>query len=218
MSTIVGRRKTAMEQRNAPKLPPIRNRYDFWYLADPWAWEFNTDDLADGHSGWLPRLGRMNLIPGVGGIGPQGQVDGAILARQREGWQVIRPDDHRLGEYMNYTQRLPSRGKTPVWASIFESVKMVGRRPVWADDDDAFRRFRRYLVDSGIVPDITDEVRDGLIDEIENRLEQHRGRLIANPNNPALARRIEATEKRIQTMRGIAPEPPKPKRTRRAKS
>lgn len=219
MATILGKRAVAQQSHDAPRVPPIRNRFNFFFTAHPWKWEYSPEDKAAGHSGWLPKLGRLNLIPGVGGVGPHGEVDLAIVAAQRRGNVVIMPSDTRLGPYRMYTQTFPTRGKTTVYGSIFDSVSVIGNRASWKFDDAAYREFRRHLITSGIVPDITEDVIEALVDDARSRLEQHRGRLIANPNNPALALRIEAAEERIRLMEGGDPKPAeKPKRTRRTKA
>jgi hypothetical protein len=155
----------------------------------------------------------MNLIPGVNGITDGGNIDLAVVGNQRQGWSVIFPTDARLGaSYMNYTQQFPSRGKTRVWASIFDSVTTIGNRAIWKHDDDGYRAFLRFLVDSGIVPDIEDAVRENEVDDRRTMLEQSRGRLAAQPNNPALARRIEIAEAKLMRMAGDPEPQPKPKR------
>lgn len=212
MGTIIGRRIEAQQAEHAERVPPTRNRYQFYFMSHPWRWAFDREDLDAGGDGWLPSLGRLNRIPGVGGINATGGTDLAAVQAQRAGWSVIFDTDPRLGNYAQYVQEFPTRGKVGVYGSLFDSVSIIGNRAIWKHDDEGFRVFRRYLVDKGIVAPITEEIREQRIDDARSRLEQMRGRLAAHPNNPALARRIELAEEQIGLMLGepeAAPEPPK---------
>lgn len=215
MGAILGSRTKPQQETGAVLLPKIRNRHRFLYTAHPLRWEWVAEDAAAGNDGWLPILGRINLIPGVGGVGAQGQTDLAIVQAMKDGWIAIHPSDARLGPYKHYTQSWPSKGRTKVWGSIFDSVSVIGGRARWSHDEAAYRAFRRHLIDSGTIPAIEPEIRDDLIEQAEAKLERMRGRLAANPQNPALSTRIDARRALVEGMRAeLAPPKPKPKRKR----
>lgn len=224
MGAILGQPATPEQTGTQAKLPPIRNRWRFLYRWHPTRWEFSPDDLADGGDGWLPQLSQLNITPGAGGVADNGNTDLAIVQAQRDGWQIIRPDHPKLKQsaFANYLHKFPSRGRSPVWASMFESVNMVGNRAIWKGDPEAFRRFRRYLVDSGIVGPIDPLIKEEKVDDIKLKLDRMLERHASSGgNNPRRAKDIERWQKVVDLLDGTAAEPepePKPKRSTRSKS
>ena len=208
MPTILGKRAEPTDALHAPKLPKIRNRYRFLYMAHPHRWLFDEADYDAGHDGWLPSLGRLNVSPGVGGVRDGNQMDLALVQRAQAGWQVIPGEDPRLGDYRHYTQRFPAEGRNPVWGSIFDSVKVLGGKVLWKHDDDAYRAFRRHLIEAMVVPAMDPDVRDQFVDQERATIEQMEGRLAVNPNNPALAQRIKERKRRLSKMDGTHRRPP----------
>lgn len=223
MGAIVGKRATPETGHNVEALPKIRNRFRFLYMAHPHRWVFDAEDIKEGGDGWLPDLGQLNLSPGVGGVKEGGVIDLAIVSAQRSGWTVISDNDPRLGEYRNYLQKFPTQGKTEVWASVFESVRLIGNRPSWKPDVVAFRQFRRHLVASGIVPPMDPAVREAKIDDVRGEVDRMQGRLAAGAHNPALADRVRRRQALLDGMQSAEvaePEvPPTPRpRTRAPKA
>lgn len=205
MAAIVGKRTSSETGLTAQRLPKIRNRFRFILMAHPFRWEFDEADFDAGNDGWLPVLGRLNISPGVGGVGDGNVIDLALVSRAKDGWQVLREEDPRLGKYRNYTQRFPASGKASVWGSIWDAVRVIGGRAVWSHDDDGYREFRRFLVDSGIVQPLDEGVREIHEQAAMNRLEAMIGRLAANHRNTGLSQKIKMRQNRVAKMTGEAP-------------
>lgn len=208
MAQIVGQRSTPADSDALARLPAIRNRYRFLYLAHPFRWEFCVEEHELGRSGWLPDLGRLNLTAGAGGVTDGNVIDLALVQVMQRKWQVIREDDPRLGEFAQYCVKFPSRGRSAVWGSMFESVKLLGGRALWSHDDELYRDFRRHLLDSGIVDAPDQGVIDVLIEDRQTRLIGMEGQLAVNPTNSTLAARIGARRlvlDKMQSERTAAP-------------
>jgi hypothetical protein len=218
MGSIRGRRTTAETSGSALRLPPIRNRFKFVFKVHPLRWTWDADDAAEGNDGWLPEVSPFHITPGSGGVGDGDVTDLAFVQLARDGWQVIHPSDPKLGEYREYVQDFPTRGRNKVNASIFESVRMVGNKAIWKGDQEAWRAFRRHLLDSGIVAPIDEAVRESLTDDLALRLDRMRERLAsAGGKHPRLERDIERLSAMLDGMQGQATEPkPAPKRRRKA--
>lgn len=212
MGAILGQKSDGGSRHNAEALPPIRNRFRFILQHHPFRWYFVESVFDDGGDGWVPSLGRLNITAGVNGIGDNLDTQLAEAGAMRRKWQMIREGDKRLPEADRfYTQKFPTRGKTVVWGSVWDSVKVIAGRAMWRFDAEGYLRFRLMLLELGIVPPLEDDVRDMLIDDKSTQLDRMNGRLAANPNNGGLAGRIERAETLLGKMRGIRPEPEAPK-------
>lgn len=213
MGAIVGKRASKESGDKAELLPIHRTRFRYLYQFHPLRWYYDEADAAEGNDGWLPVLGQLNISPGVNGVADGNVIDAAVLRNQRDGWTIIDDHDKRLGEFSDYMQRFPARGPA-VWASIFESVRVVGNRAMWSFDADRYRRFLRHLVDKGIVPQIDDAIREAKVDDLRAQIEGMEGRLANSAHNPALENRIGIKKRLLAGMLGEAPPATKRRRSK----
>lgn len=201
MATVLGRRSGPQDRTEQARVPRgVRNRYKFLLQAHPHRWAWYPEDADAGHDGWLPLLGRIQLTPGCNGVGDGNVATLAMVRAAEGGWLVLLPSDPRLGKYRYYTQGFPGGGRNGVYASIWDSVRIVGNRAIWSFDDKGYREFLRFLVDSGIVPPIDSAVRDGLVADARSRLERMESRLATGAHNPSLATKVGALTERIDLM------------------
>lgn len=202
MPAIVGKRSSSASPEHVHRLPKIRNRFKRIYQSHPFRWTFDKTDFLAGGDGWLPVLGAIQITPGSGGVGDHNDTTLALVRANKVGWNVIHENDPRLKDFGFYNVRMPSNGKTAVYCSIFESVKVLGNKVIWSHDPVAYRKFLRFLISSGIVPPMDDAVREMEIDDKRTVLDRMQGRLSANPNNPTLASKVRNTIELMAMMEG----------------
>lgn len=203
MGAILGQRSSANSKRNQESLPKIRNKFPFIFQAHPFRYYFDEADFDAGNDGWLPALGRINVSPGVGGVGDGNVTTMAEVKAADKQWVVLKEGDPRLGPYAFYTQRFPSAGRSAVYGSIWDSVKLLGGKVLWQFDEKGYREFLRYLVDSGVVPAIDENVKEMMTDDKRTKLDRMEGRLSANPNNSSLALKVKKLATKIAKQEGV---------------
>lgn len=169
-------------------------------------WEFTEE------SGFLPRLTRYAVVPGLNGTDEHGNdaslragilSKGAILIDRYDERLLVEgesPDDdsHQFYDYVRFFETEDGRkyhvepGETPT---------ITARRTiVW--DKDAGRRgfeaFRKHILDAGIVDPMTEPAWRDMEVQQEAVVERLRRSVAKNPH---LTPRMEAAEKRLEAMR-----------------
>ena len=152
-------------------LPTHRHRPQsrFVYVVYPKSWEYDTEH------GFIPVMRRLTAKPGANGVDGRGNLTKAVAAATQKGGTYIDPKDTRLGPYVDYVQYFDcdNGGK---WYVDFCSKATVlsSGEIIWNTKEAApeFARFRRHLVDAGIVPPMIPEVFQWLLTREQNRAQQ----------------------------------------------
>ena len=214
MSAIIGQRVTESSALESDKLPrSVRARPRFWYIVHPHCWAFDGGE-------WLPLPSKMSLDPGCNGVTDGGGTDLAVAQLNRNGWQIVRPNDPRLGDWQWYVQEVPKQGRGRVYTSVFDEASVVGSRVFWDHDDEGWRDFRRHLVASGICEPITRQVFDLEVDKQRSAVDRLEGRAASMPHNQVVTSRLVRERERLDSMLSARPahlDEAKPKRSRRRK-
>lgn len=178
-------------------LPTHRQRPQarFVYIVYPKSWEY------DPAFGFVPVLRRLVAKPGANGVDGRGSLSKPVASAIQKGGTYIDPKDTRLGEYMDYVQYFDTDtgGK---WYVDFcaKATVLASGEIIWnaAEAAKEFGKFRRHLVDAGIVPAMIPEVYDWLINREENAAQQLLARADASPH---LMQRYERQIAKIDNMR-----------------
>ena len=199
MSAIIGQRVTETNSSEAQKLPrSTKSRARFWYMVHPHCWSFDAGE-------WLPVPSKLHLDPGCNGVTDGGGTDLAVAQVNRNGWQVVRPNDARLGEFKWYVQEVPKQGRGRVYTSVWDEASIVGGRVFWDHDDEGWRAFRRHLVDSGICAPMNKQVYQLEIHKQEGRVERLEGSAATAPHNQVIAARLLKERERLDAMIAAKP-------------
>jgi hypothetical protein len=214
MSAIIGQRVTETNALESEKLPrSVRARPRFWYIVHPHCWSFDGGE-------WLPTPSKMSLDPGCNGVSDGGGTDLAVAQLNRNGWQIVRPNDPRLGDWQWYVQEVPKQGRGRVYTSVFDEASVVGSRVFWDHDDEGWRDFRRHLVTAGICEPVTRQVFDLEVDKQRSAVDRLEGRAASMPHNQVVTSRLVRERERLDSMLSARPahlDEAKPKRSRRRK-
>ena len=216
MSAIIGQRVTDSSASEQSKLPRnVKPRARFWFMLHPHCWAFDAGE-------WLPVPSKLHLDPGCNGVTEGGGTDLAVAQANRNGWQIIRPNDERLGDYKWYVQEVPKQGRGRVYLSVWDEASMVGGRVFWDHDDEGWRAFRRHLVESGICPPMSKQVHQLEIHKQQSRVERLEGSAASAPHNMVVAGRLKRETERMAEMVAATPthltdEKPKARRKVRGK-
>jgi hypothetical protein len=150
MATILGKRDTVSPTQSGGGMIPHteKARPPFFFMTHPRSWSYVPEEGV-----WLPRLKRHRIDPGVNSITSQRNPATAYTEREQHGFTVIKPMSPALGEFRGYVQRLPYAGNGTFCLSIFETVEVMPGGHVFIEQDaEEFARFRRFVIDAGIVP------------------------------------------------------------------
>lgn len=189
-------------------LLPLKPSPRFYYMAHPSRWE--CVEGADGWE-WLPRLGKMKLTPGVGGVrqgrGRHGQIDDTLarMHKEKNGWILIPYEVIEGGYCWSYQGK---RGT--VHLSRWNNPKMVGNQVLMQTDTAGFNAFRRGLVENGHIAPPDPEMLELLMDR-QTKENNERG---GKAHIPAIAVQLKAGEDRLEGMKAAAPKAGKRKRKR----
>ena len=208
MPAIVGTRVTQEQRHDAVKVPArVKREPPFLFTFHPFRWQF-----TDGE--WTPILGKLRIDPGVNGVSDTGGTDLAVAGFMRRGWLVIQPSDERLGEFKNYSQRLPHARGGSSHMDVFITCEIEAGRLFITEGGAEYKRFLRHLVTSGIVPAISDNIKALKLAEQRSAVERLEGRLAVNPSNQVAAGKLTVARKRLEAMQAGSKPPaaPKPKR------
>lgn len=213
MSAIIGQRVTDTAISEQSMLPRnVKARARFWFMVHPHCWSFDGGE-------WLPTPSKLHLDPGCNGVTEGGGTDLAVAQANRNGWQVIRPNDARLGDYKWYVQEVPKQGRGRVYLSIWDEASIVGGQVFWDHDDEGWRDFRRHLVDAGICPPMSKQVYQLETHKQQSRVERLEGSAATAPHNMVVAGRLKRETERLEAMMAAQPKhlsdaPKKRKRVR----
>jgi len=232
-------RRTTSPEKSQDKMPHgPDNRYFPWeYMHHGNSWECVPvlDEAGEetGNYEWLPVVKPFHWHPGVNGVknGPKGSdspdPDQARGKMAREGWHFIPWDAFPGGYIVEYDGQ---RGT--VYADVWMAPYVHGHGPRavvnWeregpdcpaiAEDGISFNAWRRSLVTSGLVPEITRLAMARRIKIQENRLDR---RIMQAANMPSarVQEKAAQAEEVLQAMKASAPEPvTRPQGRRRAGS
>ena len=210
MAAIVGKRGTQQESPDSPKLPArTKSVAPFMYMYHPHRWQYVVDTGE-----WLPLLGKLKLDPGVGGGNDSRGTDLAVAQRTRQGWQIIRPSDERLGKFRWYVQKIPKQGKGSVHCDVTESVEVVGGRAFWNEGGEAGRKFLRYIIETGIVPPINDRIRKLKIEQQRQVVDRLSSAVASSPHNQVLIARLDQANAMLLGMEAPTAKPKQGKATK----
>ena len=210
MAQVIGERVTRAERHDALKLPArYKKNKPFLYMSHPLCFEF---DEATGD--WLPQLSKMYLDPGVCGVADNGDISLAVAGATQRGWQIVQPSDGRLGEFVNYSQKLPHSAGGFSYEPIFKNIDIEAGKVFTTPRTEDFKAFRKHLVKSGVVPACTDNIKKLKTREQRALCERLEGRQANSPNNAALARRAAKAQALLAAMEGKpkARKPGRPKK------
>jgi len=198
MTQVIGEQVLQAERHDALKLPrSVKKRPPFLYKSHPLRFSFYAKTGE-----WLPDLAKMWIDPGVDGVADSGDITIALAGNTSRGWQIIQPSDERLGEFKNYSQKLPHISGGHSHIPIFMGIDVEAGRAFITPDTDRWVAFRRHLIASGIVPPCSENIRNLKTREQRALCERLEGRQSNSPNNAALARRSAKARALLDAMEG----------------
>ena len=186
-------------------------RPKFIYAHSPMSWEWSVE-----HERFLPRLKRINIMPGTSGIRKGAGGHAPMIANlQSQGWTVL-PDDMqviytdeggKLAKDTHYMVAYQGRRGT-TYADVWERPVVIGGGASasvdWSSlyDVDGFNAWRASLLDSGAVPPPNPAVLAGLV----QRQERRAGRRIndAHDGAPHVQRIVEGHQQTLSDMQEAA--------------
>ena len=143
---------------------PCDGNDKFVFVTHPRSWEFHQKH------GWIPRLKRIILTPGVNGCraGKHGAA-AALVAAEAEGFTripvtapvLVRNEDGKLEEEEGYRVRFDAKGRkagstAPYYAEVWATPSVIGdgstASVVWDHDIDARAATAKLWVERGLVP------------------------------------------------------------------
>ena len=208
---IQGKRLSAPEAADSTPLPrkqaPARPEWRFGFKPGSW-------DFQDATGDWLPQLAEVAYVPGVNGVralrpGADGRerVDAGPLHElwRRKGGFLIDPWDERLAEWKGYIQSVENDARQMVHFSVFESFVRVGNQVRWKSDQVEYSRFRRHMIEVGMIAPCDPEVKARAIEIQEDAVGGLRRRLGAAPAHSGIAMELRYAEARLQAMREERP-------------
>lgn len=150
--------------------PVVEPNCRFFFRHWPREWE--VEDV-DGKPEWLPSLAPHILKPGSGNIRtlspselhtPHRAYETAVMDARREGWIYIDPDTYVPSDCLppgvpdgGYLRELDcvskggAQGSRWVTAWTIPVKTLAGERQQWSFDRDLFNKWRKTLVDDGVV-------------------------------------------------------------------
>ena len=209
MGAIVGRpTKPQSAAIGSVALPARKARqlHQFVWKWHPkrWRWDEETHE-------WLPRLGQLKFDAGQQNVLENGNIGLAMATAQSHGWTIIQPSDERLGPWSDYMQELPVDNGRKAYAPIWKEYALEGGMVFESVDKDRMREFLRHLVRSGIVGDISPNIKSYHVRRFASRVSKAEAASAAQPHNGILmikAQKLRATFDAMQAG------PAKPKRRR----
>lgn len=187
----------AVQSRNGlpTHRPGQRPQARFVYVVFPKSWEY-----VDGF-GFLPVLRRLTAKPGANGVPGSGSLSKPVASAIQKGGTYIDPKDQRLGEYMDYVQYFDCQNGQKWYVDFCsKATVLTSGEIIWNTKESAieFAKFRRHIVDAGIIPAMLPEIFDWLISRAEGRAQQLLTRADASPH---LLKRYESEAGIVQSMR-----------------
>ncbi len=214
------------EDAGLPLRPGQHADPKFVYVHYPMGWDFCDDGqvlvgfekvkdengrdtgaelpLLEQFTGFLPKLSKINAIPGVNGVDDHGSMASPIAAAvDRKGGTYIPPKDNRLGIFKGYCAYYDVKGGGKHFVDAGVEIKVL-RNGVWLDNGNKtapwWNGFRKQILDSGMVEPMMVEVFDreiSLAEQLAEKLED----LSADGANKGMAARAERERGRVERMR-----------------
>lgn len=192
---------------------PGRPLPKFVYAAHPGAWEY-----VDKATGFLPRLKKIPLIPGVNGCrpGPNGHLP-VLASLARKGWTVIDESDvvirtdpnGNLVRDKGYLYKYPGK-RGAIYQDCWSHPSLIGYGPTaqvdWATQYDraGFDAWRAHLRDSGRVPAPTAGV---MAQALKLQTRRAARRIVdGHDGNPHVQAHVKREQQRLEDMRNAAAE------------
>lgn len=216
MSAIVGKQITEEHRSDGPMVPAgVRAREPFLYAVHPHKWPWDPK-----HGDHLPKLNRIPITPGCGGVDKDGNDSLLKAGLEDHDFVVIRANDPRLGKYKNYTYRVPHAGGANYVVSKFEmegkgSVESIAGSLYIDKDLDAERKFKLFLIRSGMIQPLNIRIRKHLIMQQEQRLTRVQGRA-ERSNSAALKIKLKREQALLEKMRAAYDQARNPRKASKA--
>jgi len=190
--TLRAPKRRAPQETRDPDLLPVgpRTRVGrrFIYVHYEGSWSF------DRELGWLPKLSRLSAVPGVNGVGDDGNLQRAINGATAKGGIIIRPEDPRLlrdgedpddAEFYRYGRYYECVNGELWWIEpgMEPTVTPTGRI-LWNDTIAArtVARMRAHIRDKGIVDPIHPLVVAEKVSDQQAKVEHLQQRAALNPH------------------------------------
>jgi len=219
MPAIIGQPAVPVSnQVGESKLPRKRaRRMKQWvYRWHPKRWHFYKDAGERGE--WLPRLGRIIFDAGQSNVQENNNITLAMASAQEQGWTIIRPNDERLGQYVNYMQSIPVEGGGSAFASRWKSYSIEGGMVFEDFDREGWYGFLRHLVAAGVVPPMSENIRNYHLRRHEERVEKAEASAANMPHNAMLQARAKRLRETHEAMAYKPNRPGRPKRPKKPKA
>lgn len=201
------KRQTPTETRDPDLLPVGRHTKvgrRFIYVHYENGWNFHRE------LGWLPKLSKLIAVPGVNGVGDDGSLTRAINGATAKGGTVIRPEDRRLlqdgedpeeAEFYQYGRYYDTTTGQRWWVAPGQepTISASGRDVRWNTDESAkvLDRFRRHLIDAGIIEPIHPLVIAEKVDHQRRKVDDLERRAALNPH---LAAKLKTAAELLDAM------------------
>ena len=187
---------------------PGRPNHKFVYAHSPTSWEY------DAELGYLPRLSKIPLRPGINGCrrGRNGHLP--VLSKLRaEGWTIIDENGpvkrcNDAGEVVDDTGYLMAweGRKGTIYADVWSTPSVYGNTIDWASqyDREGFRHYRAFLRDSGAIP----KAAPGVLAHIVKVQTRRANRRVAegHDGNPHIQKHVKREMGKLENMQTDAAE------------
>ena len=190
--TLRAPKRQAPTETRDPNLMPVNERTKvgkrFIYVHYESAWNFHMDH------GWLPKLSKLLAVPGVNGVGDDGNLQRAINGAAAKGGTVIHPNDKRLlvdgedpeeSEFYQYGRYFECVNGLKWWVEPGSTPTVTPTGKVFWDTERSipiFDLFRKHIRDSGIIEPIHPLMIVEKVAAQQARVESLQNRAALNPH------------------------------------
>lgn len=189
-----GRVERPTETAEESMLPAEFANVPFVFVHYPLAWTFDVD------RGFLPDLCMIQKLPGCNGVGKDGKLARPIgRAQEEKRGVVIRAEDARLGEWMNFVISYPCAGGGRHYCFKGTEFNSIGNgQAIPVPNPDGWAAFLAYLRDNQVVDPVSLPVFNLLMKRAEVRLGRQANRAAHQPH---LNEKVEETRAYIEAMK-----------------
>lgn len=187
---------------------PHRANVPFFLKFHPMRWQWK-----DGE--WLPRLGKLYIDPGVGGVDKRGDILFAETDERRAGWSILPwecvPEGTPNGAYI--AEHDCATGK--FYCQVWETPRHIGNRVLSSViDRGGYTAFLRWLVAEGHVPKPDPAFLEHSIQAQEWKIQS----MQSASHRPDVAEKLKAERVQLAAMSSPIDSKPKKKRASRKKA